>query len=102
MRLKKAPYRVHLCAHSTMGRMNNDTVVDVGFRVDAWLPREMAQRAESVGVNKASLDFWTMLALGILAGAFIGLGALFATTVTASPLPYGVNRLIGGLAFCLG
>jgi formate transporter len=102
MRLKKAAYRVHLRAHSTMGRMNNDTVGDVGFRVDAWLPRELAQRAESVGVNKASLDFWTMLALGILAGAFIGLGAVFATTITASPLPYGVNRLIGGLAFCLG
>jgi formate transporter len=102
MRLKKAAYRVHLRAHSTIGRMNNDTVVDVGFSVDAWLPREMAERAESIGVNKASLDFWTTLALGVLAGAFIGLGALFATTITASPLPYGVNRLIGGLAFCLG
>jgi formate transporter len=75
---------------------------DVHFRVDAWLPPEMAERAESVGVKKASLDSWTMLALGILAGAFIALGALFATTVTASPLPYGVNRLLGGLAFCLG
>jgi formate transporter len=82
--------------------MNHDSVVDGGFRVDAWLPREMAERAESVGVIKASLDFWTMLALGILAGAFIGLGALFATTVMASPLPYGLNRVLGGLAFCLG
>lgn len=82
--------------------MNRDSGVDAGFRVDAWLPREMAERAESVGVTKASLDFWTMFALGVLAGAFIGLGALFATTVTASPLPYGVNRLLGGLAFCLG
>ncbi len=72
------------------------------FRIDAWLPPEMAERAESVGVKKAGLDFWTMLALGILAGAFIALGAHFATTVTASPLPYGVNRLLGGLAFCLG
>ncbi|MBZ5503429.1 MAG: formate transporter FocA [Acidobacteriia bacterium] len=62
----------------------------------------MAERAESVGVKKARLDSWTMLALGILAGAFIALGALFSTTVTASPLPYGVNRLLGGLAFCLG
>jgi formate transporter FocA len=75
---------------------------DASIRIDAWLPPEMAERAESVGVKKATLDFWTMLALGILAGAFIALGALFCTTVTASPLPYGVNRLLGGLAFCLG
>ncbi|MGA3294103.1 MAG: formate transporter FocA [Candidatus Acidiferrales bacterium] len=82
--------------------MKDENRKDERFRVDAWLPPEMAERAESVGVKKASLDFWTMLALGILAGAFIALGALFATTVTASPLPYGVNRLLGGLAFCLG
>ncbi len=75
---------------------------EVGFRVDAWLPPEMAERAESVGVKKAQMDFWTMLALGVLAGAFIALGALFATTVTASALPFGVNRLLGGVAFCLG
>jgi formate/nitrite transporter len=62
----------------------------------------MAERAESIGVKKAGLDFWTMLVLGVLAGAFIAMGALFATTVTASALPYGVNRLLGGLAFCLG
>jgi formate transporter len=82
--------------------MSSETAMDEHFRVDAWLPPEMAERAESIGVKKAGLDFWTMLALGVLAGAFIGLGALFATTVTASPLPYGVNRLLGGLAFCLG
>lgn len=82
--------------------MNDDTVMDARFRLDAWLPPEMAERAESIGVRKAGLDLWAMLVLGVLAGAFIGLGALFATTVTASPLPYGVNRLVGGLAFCLG
>ena len=75
---------------------------DARFHVDAWLPPEMAERAESVGAKKASLEFWTMLALGILAGAFIALGALFSTTVTASPIPYGVNRLLGGLTFSLG
>src|SRR6266700_3447686 len=75
---------------------------DASFHVDAWLPPEMAERAESIGVKKAGLDFWTMLVLGILAGAFIAMGALFATTVTASPIPYGVNRLLGGLTFCLG
>src|SRR6266567_5382082 len=82
--------------------MTSDTAVDVRFHVVACLPPDMAERAVSIGVKKADLDFWTMLVLAVLAGAFIGLGALFATTVTASPLPYGVNRLLGGLAFCLG
>jgi formate/nitrite transporter len=44
------------------------------------------------------------LALSVLAGAFIALGAIFATTVTAggAELPFGVLRLLGGLAFSLG
>ncbi|HXQ24965.1 MAG TPA: formate transporter FocA [Candidatus Acidoferrales bacterium] len=82
--------------------MKADNLRDVRITVDAWLPPEMAERAESIGVKKAGLDFLTMLVLGILAGAFIGLGALFSTTVTASPLPFSVNRLLGGLAFSLG
>jgi len=76
--------------------------MDTNIRIDAWLPPEMAERAESVGVSKARLDWATMLALGVLAGAFIALGAVFATVAMASPLPYAVNRLLGGLTFCLG
>jgi formate/nitrite transporter len=42
--------------------------------------------------------------LGVLAGAFIALGAAFATTVGTggTDLPYGVLRLLVGLAFTLG
>ena len=42
--------------------------------------------------------------LGVLAGAFIALGAAFATTVGSggTDLPYGVLRLLVGLAFTLG
>jgi formate/nitrite transporter len=87
------------------------------IRIDALLPAEMAKRAEYVGVRKAETPFMTMLALAILAGAFIALGAIFATTIWAggmtindaegvkaftTALPYGVNRLLGGLVFCLG
>jgi formate/nitrite transporter len=45
-----------------------------------------------------------MFFLGILAGAFIGIGAIFATTVAAasSTLPYGVARLLIGLSFTVG
>jgi formate transporter FocA len=43
--------------------------------------------------------------LAVLAGAFIALGAMFATTVVAGAadaLPFGVARLLAGLVFCLG
>jgi formate transporter len=72
-------------------------------KLDAFLPAEMAERAENVGVKKASLDFWSMFILAILAGAFIGLGAEFATLVsTDSGLSFGMSKLLGGLVFCLG
>lgn len=71
---------------------------------DAVLPPEMAARAEDVGVRKARLDAVSLFALAILAGAFISLGALFATTVSAGSgdLPFGLVRLLAGLAFSLG
>jgi formate transporter FocA len=86
------------------------------MRIDALLPAEMAVRAEEVGVSKAHMSLFTLFALGVLAGIFIALGAIFATTVTAPTLsadpatgntlatwlPFGVTKLIGGFAFCLG
>jgi formate transporter FocA len=72
---------------------------------DALLPPEMAAKAESIGVTKARLASSDMFVLAVLAGAFIALGAMFATTVTAGTagaVPYGVARLLAGLVFCLG
>ena len=81
------------------------------------MPAAMATRAEEVGVKKATTDPLTVLVLSILAGAFIGLGAVFATIVSAGSitgasaegtlsfsigLPYGIVRLLAGLAFSLG
>jgi formate/nitrite transporter len=75
-----------------------------GTGLDALPPPDMARKAEQVGVTKAGLDGATTFALSILAGAFIAMGAVFATTATAggSELPYGVARLLGGLTFSLG
>jgi formate transporter len=72
--------------------------------LDALPPPEMARKAEEVGVTKAGLGAANTFALGVLAGAFIAMGAIFATTVTAggANLPYGVSRLLAGLAFSLG
>ncbi|MBL8102156.1 MAG: formate/nitrite transporter family protein [Anaerolineales bacterium] len=87
------------------------------IRIDSLLPAEMATRAEYLGVRKAEMPTFTMLMLSILAGAFISLGAIFATTVAAggmsvtaadgsvafsTGLPYGMTRLLTGLVFCLG
>ena len=72
--------------------------------LDALPPPEMARKAETIGVAKATAPASQIFALAVLAGAFIAMGAVFSTTVTAgaSDLPYGVARLLGGLAFSLG
>ncbi|HSL31074.1 MAG TPA: formate/nitrite transporter family protein [Anaerolineales bacterium] len=87
------------------------------FRIDALLPAEMAARAEFLGMRKAEMPFLKMFMLSVLAGAFISLGAIFATTIGAggvsvtaadgstafsTGLPYGITRLLMGLAFSLG
>lgn len=71
---------------------------------DALLPPAMAEKAEGVGVKKASLDAASMFFLAVLAGAFIACGAILSTTVSAGTgsMPYGVARLLAGLVFSLG
>ncbi|HIJ56227.1 MAG TPA: formate transporter FocA [Deltaproteobacteria bacterium] len=85
--------------------MNSSDPKIPAFSFDAFIPPEMAERAEKIGVQKAAMGWRTMLALGVLAGGFISMGAVFSTTVTAGAtgqLPYGVTRLLGGLVFSLG
>jgi len=74
------------------------------IRIDALLPGEMATRAEYIGVRKAEAPVLTTFTLAIMAGAFIALGAVFATNTTAGSgdLPFGVAKLLTGLVFCLG
>ena len=70
---------------------------------DCRAPDEMARNAEGVGVKKAERDTISTIMLAILAGAFIGLGAMFMTVVTTqSGLSFGLNKLVGGMVFCLG
>lgn len=93
--------------------MSNENQINI----DAVLPPGMATKAEDLGVKKAGLPFLNMFILAILAGAFIGIGAIFATTVSAGSmsikdatgtaafstgLPYGVVRLLTGLVFTVG
>jgi formate transporter len=73
-------------------------------RIDALLPPEMARACEAAGAAKAGRDEIALIVLGLLAGAFIALGAVFMTVVMtgAAELPWGVGRLLGGLVFSLG
>jgi formate/nitrite transporter len=72
--------------------------------LDSLLPAEIAEKAEDIGARKAGVDVPRTFTLAILAGAFIGLGAAFSTTVASgtASIPFGWNRLISGLAFSLG
>lgn len=83
---------------------------------DALLPAQMAVRGVELGVKKAAMGTEATFVLAVLAGAFIALGAAFATTVGAGAmlvpgpdgqlaavtLPFGLNRLAVGVAFSLG
>jgi formate/nitrite transporter FocA (FNT family) len=85
--------------------MNGPAEDSAARRFDALLPEEIARKAEALGARKAKNDNVAMLVLAILAGAFIGLGAMFSTTPLAGfsgELPYGVVRFIAGFAFALG
>jgi formate transporter len=73
------------------------------FGSDAYAPAQIAQRVSAVGVRKARLPGLTLALLGVLAGAFIGLGALMFTLVASdASLGFAASRLVGGLAFSLG
>lgn len=73
------------------------------FGFDAFSPKEIAERVENIGVAKAHLPFLSMMALGVVAGGFIGLGALYFTLVTSDPsLSFAAARVLGGVTFSLG
>ncbi|MDP7652148.1 MAG: formate/nitrite transporter family protein [Rhodospirillales bacterium] len=70
---------------------------------DAYTPAQITKRFETVGVAKATMPIIPLLALSLLAGAFISFGATFYTLVmTDSGLGLGTGRLLGGVSFCLG
>lgn len=73
------------------------------FGFDCYSPKEIAERVENVGIAKANLPFVSMSALGVLAGGFIGLGAMFFTLVVSDvSLSFAIARVLGGIAFSLG
>lgn len=73
------------------------------FGADAYAPRDIAGRVCEVGMAKARLPLLTLALLGVLAGAFIGLGSLLYTLVMSdATLSFAAQRFLGGLVFSLG
>ena len=73
------------------------------FGFDSYSPREIAGRVRDFCVVKARLPLLTMWMLGILAGAFIGLGSLYYTLVVSdASLGFAMARVAGGVCFSLG
>ena len=73
------------------------------FGSDAYAPKEIAAKVETVGVAKAHMATLPLVMLGLLAGAFIGLGGLlFIIVKSDASLSFAVSQLLGGFVFCLG
>lgn len=73
------------------------------YGFDAFSPAEISARIETVGVTKARLPLGSMLMLSVLAGAFIGLGALYYVLIRSDPtLGFATRQVLGGAAFSLG
>jgi formate/nitrite transporter len=86
------------------GKDKEHTCDCISVSIDALPPKKMAEKGIEIGIVKADMGWRNTIVLGILAGAFIAMGGIFLTTVTAgaSALPFGVTKLLGGLVFCLG
>lgn len=70
---------------------------------DAYTPPRIAALVREGGVKKATLPLLSMATLGVLAGAYIAFGGMYYTLATTeSGLGFGMERIVGGLAFSLG
>ena len=73
------------------------------LRPDELSPADNEAKAETIGITKANLTTAKCFVLAILAGAFIAFGALYFCVFMGDPtLPFGVQRVVGGICFFLG
>ncbi|OBT16793.1 formate transporter FocA [Vibrio sp. UCD-FRSSP16_10] len=71
---------------------------------ESFLPPQMAERAAEIGEGKVNKNQFKSFLLAVAAGMHIGIAFVFYTVVTtgAADMPYGMAKLMGGLAFSLG
>ncbi len=65
-------------------------------------PAEVAKNYIAIGKGKATNGFWKLLVLGMLAGAFIGLAGVGATTAAVSVQLASVGKFLGACVFPCG
>ena len=71
--------------------------------MDCYSPAEIQEKVEKLGVKKATMPFFPSFMLAIVAGGSIGLGGMYYCVVLADPeLSFALQKVIGGIAFCLG
>ncbi len=74
--------------------------------LDDQAPKTIAETvSQKVGVGKVTSPWLSVLVLGVLAGAYIGFGAMLATTTTfdlAAHMGTGFTRFLSGAVFSLG
>jgi len=77
--------------------------MDTLYGCDAFTPSDIARRVSELGVAKTRIPLLSLVMLGMLAGAFIGLGAIFNVVVLSdASMPIGARRVVGGMVFSLG
>lgn len=73
--------------------------------IEPLMPDALALACEKQGLKKANQPLSTQFMLGILGGAFVGIGGMFAMIAASGAegmLSYGVTRLLMGITFSLG
>ncbi len=71
--------------------------------LDAYQPKQIAERVEAAATEKASAPLATTFMLALLAGAFIAFGSMFYTlAMTEHGLGFGPARVLGGIVFSFG
>ncbi len=73
------------------------------LKPDALAPAAIEAKAEDLAVGKTQLPAAKCFVLAVMAGAFIAFGGMFFCTFLGdTTMAFGVQRLVGGLTFCLG
>jgi formate/nitrite transporter len=83
--------------------MSMDEKTVSAVKPDVLTPADTEQKLETISVAKANMPLIRAIPLGILAGIFIGMGGMMLGLVLGdSTIPFIVQRLLGGLVFCVG
>lgn len=70
---------------------------------DSLGPADIVTKAETIAVGKTKMTSLRTFLAALLAGAFIAFGGTyFCVFLGDTTLPFGVQRVVGGICFCLG